>query len=105
MKYKLLPEQIIIMVVMFVFACMFIFSCLGCAQDPKVMKERRVEKEYNEQMLPCLILKVTIDNRGKVRQTYYRCIENDGVYLLRGYLGNEGDTVKVMRQRMYCRQN
>jgi len=78
---------------------------IGCAKDPKVIKERQIEKAYNEQMLPCVILKVAIDYKGYVRETYYKCIENDVIYLLRGGLGNEGDTVKVMRQRMYNRQN
>lgn len=78
---------------------------LGCEVDPKLKKKREIQNAYDSQLLPCIIMKVTTDNKGRVRQTYYRCIENDGIYMARAFLGDEGDTVKVMRQRMYHRQN
>lgn len=105
MRYKLLPEQVVIIVAMILFAIMCIISCLGCAQDPKVLRERENQRKYAEEMLPCVIKKITTDTKGRIRETYYQCIEDNGIYRMRSYLGNEGDTVKVMRQRMYSRQN
>jgi hypothetical protein len=89
-----------------IFVLVFLtFLILGCEVDPKLKKEKEIKNAYAQEMLPCVVMKVITNKRGRVKETYYRCIKNDGIYAARCFLGNEGDTVKVMRQRMYCRQN
>ena len=72
---------------------MLVLLC-GCGPSPESIKRQKIEAAWDSSNHTCVVIRVAVSNNAR-SYTSLRCLENDGIYEIGGYLGDAKDTIKV----------